>query len=105
VRLQDAPFLVAGVLGRSENGSQAWDWVVEHWDELTVRFPNNLLLRVFEALSGQTDVTLADSVHQFCAERALSIAGPRLDQILERLDINVKLAERVRGTLSEALAP
>ncbi|HEX4864254.1 MAG TPA: ERAP1-like C-terminal domain-containing protein, partial [Acidimicrobiales bacterium] len=103
VRLQDAPFLVAAVLARSESGAQAWAWVVEHWDELVVRFPNSLLLRVFEALSGQADPAMAASVHAFLDGRELVIAGPRLDQILERLDINVKLAQRLRGTLSEAV--
>jgi hypothetical protein len=105
VRLQDAPFLVAAVLGRPESGAQAWAWVVEHWDELVVRFPNSLLLRVFEALSGQTDAALAASVHAFFDGRRLAISGPRLDQILERLDINVRLAQRLRGTLSKAVAP
>ena len=105
VRLQDAPFLVAAVLGRPESGAQAWAWVVDHWDELVVRFPNSLLLRVFEALSGQTDAALAASVHEFLDGRELAISGPRLDQILERLDINVTLAERLGGTLSEAVAP
>jgi puromycin-sensitive aminopeptidase len=103
VRAQDGPFLVAGVLGRSDSGQQAWGWVVEHWDELLVRFPNPLLLRVFEALSGQADRRIAASIHEFCASRQLPIAGPRLDQILERLDINVALAERLRGTIAGAL--
>jgi hypothetical protein len=103
VRAQDGPFLVAGVLGRSDSGQQAWGWVVEHWDELLVRFPNPLLLRVFEALSGQADRRIAASIHEFCASRELPIAGPRLDQILERLDINVALAERLRGTIAGAL--
>lgn len=105
VRLQDAPFLIAGVLGRREGGAQAWAWVVEHWDELRVRFPNPLLLRVFEALSAQADGRLAEDVHRFCASHELNIAGPRLDQILERMDVNVKLADRLRGTLRAALAP
>ena len=105
VRLQDAPFLIAAVLGRSDSGAQAWAWVLEHWDVLVVRFPNSLLLRLFEALSGQTDAGVAASVHEFVAGRELAIAGPRLDQILERMDINVKLAERLRGTLAEAVAP
>jgi hypothetical protein len=104
VRAQDGPFLVAGVLGRPDAGAQAWNWVVAHWDDLSVRFPNPLLLRVFEALSGQTDATVAASVHEFCGSRDLAIAGPRLDQILERLDINVALAQRLGGTLAGALA-
>jgi puromycin-sensitive aminopeptidase len=104
VRSQDGPFLVAGVLGRPDSGGQAWDWVVSHWNELTVRFPNPLLLRVFESLSGQADPGVAASVHEFCESRELPIAGPRLNQILERLDVNVALAERMHGRLGEALA-
>ena len=105
VRTQDGPFLVAGVLGRPEGGAQAWAWVVQHWDGLAVRFPNSLLLRTFESLSGLADADVAASVQEFCATHDLPIAGPRLDQILERLDVNVALAGRLRGTLSEALAP
>ena len=105
VRAQDGPFLVAGVLGRPDSGAQAWAWVVRHWDELTVRFPNPLLLRVFEALAAQADAQVAASVHEFCSTHELPIAGPRLDQILERLDINVAMAARMRGRLRSALAP
>ncbi|HEX6394800.1 MAG TPA: M1 family aminopeptidase [Acidimicrobiales bacterium] len=105
VRAQDGPFLVAGVLGRPDSGAQAWAWVVRHWDELTVRFPNPLLLRVFESLAAQADAQVAASVHEFCSTHELPIAGPRLDQILERLDINVAMAARMRGTLRAAFAP
>jgi puromycin-sensitive aminopeptidase len=104
VRTQDAPFLVAGVMSNRAGGALAWEWVERHWDELRVRLPPGLIARIFEGITALVDPTVTAAVHAFAASHDLPMAGPRLDQLLERMDINVRLAARLRGTVGAALS-
>ena len=45
-----------------------------------------------EGIAALVDPAVADAVHAFAASHDLPMAGPRLDQLLERMDINVALA-------------
>ncbi len=103
VRTQDAPFLVAGVMANRAGGALAWAWVEDHWDQLRDRLPPGLIARIFEGITALVDPTVAESVHGFASSHDLPMAGPRLDQLLERMDINVRLAARLRGTMRAAL--
>ena len=104
VRSQDAPFLVAGVLSNRSGGPLAWEWVEQHWDTLCDRLPPSLVARVLDGITALVDPTVAARVHAFAASHELPMAGPRLDQLLERMDINVALGSRLRGSLATALA-
>ena len=105
VRSQDAPFLIAQVMGRREGTAIAWDWVERHWDEIVARFPSGLVARIFEGITSAVDPDVASAIHRFCETHDIPLAGPRMDQLLERMDVNVALAARLRGTLAESLAP
>jgi puromycin-sensitive aminopeptidase len=105
VRTQDAPFLVAGVMANRAGGALAWDWVELHWDQLRERLPANLVARIFEGVTSLVDPTVAAAVHAFAGGHDLPLAGPRVDQLLERMDINVALAARLSGTIQTALGP
>jgi puromycin-sensitive aminopeptidase len=104
VRTQDAPFLVAGVMSNRAGGGLAWEWVERHWDEIRDRLPPGLVARIFEGIASLVDPAVAAAVHAFAATHELPMAGPRVDQLLERMDINVALGARLRGTISTALA-
>ena len=103
VRAQDAPLLIASILAQPQAAALTWEWIVGNWQLVTSRFPQSLILRIFEALQSVSNSEVADRVHAFCRSTELSIAGPRLDQILERLDINVALADRLRGQIAGTL--
>jgi puromycin-sensitive aminopeptidase len=103
VRTQDAPFLVAGVMSNRAGGALAWHWVERHWDQLQERLPPSLVARVFEGITALVDPVVAQAVHAFAASHDLPLAGPRVDQLLERMDINVGLAGRLAGTISGAM--
>ena len=105
VRSQDAPFLIGAVLSQPSSTRTAWDWILAHWERVTSRFPPSLVLRIFESLQSVTDAEVSAEVHEFCSTRHLPMSGPRLNQILERLDINVALAARLRGRIGELLRP
>jgi puromycin-sensitive aminopeptidase len=102
VRAQDAPFLVASVLSR-RGQAEAWRWLESRWEDLSSRLPTNLVLRVVEAVTAFVDGELAAAVHRFCETHELGVTELRLAQILERMDLNVAVASRLRGTLAGAL--
>jgi hypothetical protein len=103
VRTQDAPFLIVGVMANRAGGRLAWQWVEGHWEELQERLPSSLSARIFEGVPSLVDPDVATAVHAFAASHELPLAGPRVDQLLERMDINVALAVRLAGTLAGAL--
>ncbi len=103
VRSQDAPFLVAGVMSNRAGGPLAWHWVEENWAYLQERLPPSLVARIFEGITALVDPTVAQAVHAFAAAHDLPLAGPRVDQLLERMDINVALAGRLGQAIHLAL--
>ena len=100
VRTQDAPSLISAVMRNRHGGVTAWEWLEGHWAELGSRFPANQLARAFEGITSVVDPGLAAAIHRFCTANEVPLVGPRLDQVLERMDINVGLARRLRGTLT-----
>jgi aminopeptidase N len=104
VRTQDAPFVVATAMSHPGHGPQTWRWVEAHWESVSTRYPNNLLVRALEGITYLADGEVAADVREFCGRQGIPSAGPRLDQLLERMDITVALAARLRGTLADALA-
>lgn len=103
VRTQDGPFLVAEVMSNPVGGALAWAWVEEHWERLRERFPAALMARLLEGVTALVDPAVAESMHTFAASHDLPMAGPRLNQVLERMDINVALSTRLQGTIGNAL--
>ncbi|HET6964338.1 MAG TPA: M1 family aminopeptidase [Acidimicrobiales bacterium] len=104
VRSQDAPFVIAGVLSRRGAAVQSWRWVEDNWARIAERFPPTLLVRVLEATAAFVEPELAERVHAFCRETELAISAVRVQQILERMDVHVALAGRLRGHMAAALS-
>jgi puromycin-sensitive aminopeptidase len=105
IRSQDAPFVVAALLGQRGAAGLVWDWIESNWDRLASRFPPGLLIRTLEATTAVVDDRLAARIHLFCERTDLPISTIRVAQILERMDINVALAGRLRGHIAAALGP
>ena len=103
VRSQDAPLFIAMVLAQRAATPIAWQWIVDNWALIVKRTPPALILRIFDALRSVSNAEVAGGVEEFCNSVTLPVRGPRLDQILERLGINVTLAERLRGEIAPAL--
>jgi puromycin-sensitive aminopeptidase len=103
VRTQDAPFLIPAVMRNQTGTAVAWEWLEQHWTELGSRFPDSQLARAFEGIPSVVEPGLASAVRRFCSTHEVPQAGPRLDQLLERMDINVGLAGRLQGSLAGVL--
>jgi puromycin-sensitive aminopeptidase len=104
VRNQDGPFLVGSIMASRNGSALAWHWLEAHWDAVVERFPNNLLIRMLEGITGLVDPALARRAHAFLEARDAPIGGPRLDQLEERMDVNVALGQRIGPILASALA-
>lgn len=104
VRNQDGPFLVGSILASRTGAAPGWAWIEAHWDDIIERFPSNLLIRLLEGITALVDPALAGRARQFLATHQAPIGGPRLDQVLERMDINVALGQRIGPDIGAILA-
>jgi puromycin-sensitive aminopeptidase len=103
VRSQDAGFLIAFVMANRAGGRLAWEWLERRWPEVQARIPAGLVARIFESIIALVDPELAVRVHRFLETHEIPQAGPRIDQLAERMDINVALAARLRESIAGAL--
>ena len=103
VRTQNAPFLISILLANRAGGPLAWRFVVENWDRLIERLPQNSIVRSLEGLTALCTSAQAAEIHAFFEEHPIRSGQRTLEQILERLDVNVAFANRERERVVESL--
>jgi puromycin-sensitive aminopeptidase len=111
IRSQNAPYLIASMLSNRPIALTSWLFVVEHFDEIVDRFPSNSIHRIFEGTTGLAEVDGSgvplhrDSVRAFVGAHIDSGHRRLAAQSLERLEVNVRFAQRLIGySLPAALA-
>ena len=110
IRSQDAPYLLTVMLGQRAIGPVTWQFVSTHIDELEARYPDNSIHRMFEGLAGLAELgddgepVYLDAVRSFVADRYSGGRRRLLDQIVEHLEVNLRLATSVRTTLHDLLS-
>jgi puromycin-sensitive aminopeptidase len=105
VRTQNAPFLLQSLLANRVTGPVIWRRVTDDWDALVNKFPANILPRMLDGVRGLcTPPALADEVTEFVVGHPLASGGRTVEQILERLAVNVAFGEREGSTLAANLA-
>ncbi len=105
VRSQDAPYLLAGVLGRRAGAGAAWDAIELHWDEMLRRWPQNTMHRVLEQLPALVAAG-DDVVHRASAwldSHPVTRGELKVRQSRERLHVNQGFKARAGGQLRAAL--
>ena len=106
IRSQDAPYLLGSMLRNREIGAATWTFISTRFDELVERFPQNSIHRMLEGISAlaqldaQAEPTFAHDVEKFCDANIVGAQRRLVDQSLERLAINVGLAQRLAEELS-----
>jgi puromycin-sensitive aminopeptidase len=103
VRSQDAPSVISIVLGSRAGSDLAWAWLTDRWAEISDRLPGNMLVRVLEGITAQVGDGRPAEVNAWIDRTELPIGGPRLAQLLERLEINVALRSRVGDRIAAAV--
>ncbi|HUI03281.1 MAG TPA: M1 family aminopeptidase, partial [Acidimicrobiales bacterium] len=102
VRTQNAPFLIHMLLSGRENGPATWMRVRDHWDDMVARLPSNILPRMLDGLKLQCrDAAAAAEIRSFVDAHPLPIGARTVEQVLERLDVNVTFA----GALAAEATP
>ncbi len=105
VRTQDAPYLVAGVLGRREGCALAWQVIEANWDHMTAHWPPSSFHRMLEllpALAGAGGDWPARATAWLDSHPVLR-GERKVAQARERLGINLALRQRVAGQLATVL--
>jgi puromycin-sensitive aminopeptidase len=104
VRTQNAPFLLQALLANRVTGPGIWTRVTEQWDTLIERFPANTLPRMLEGVRALcSPASLAEDVTRFVESHPLPAGGKTVEQILERLAVNVAFATREAPGLAATL--
>jgi hypothetical protein len=104
VRTQNAPFVLQLLVANRTTGPAAWTRVTKEWDTLVATFPSNILPRMLDGVRGLcTPPELAEQVTSFVETHPLAAGGRTVDQILERLAINVAFGQREGSGLAAVL--
>ncbi|HEV3132708.1 MAG TPA: M1 family metallopeptidase [Acidimicrobiales bacterium] len=108
VRTQNAPFVLQSLVANRVTGPTAWQRITDDWDAVVAKFPSNILPRMLEGVRGLcAPPELAARVTDFVEAHPLPAGGKTVEQILERLAVNVAFGERegrsLAATLAEAL--
>ena len=103
VRTQDAPYLLAQMLGSPDHGSAAWAFIRDNWATIIDRFPSNGIPRMLEGFVTLSTPADADDITAFFAPGAghdLPQGAKQLTQHLERLKVSCGLRVRAAGNLA-----
>jgi puromycin-sensitive aminopeptidase len=104
VRTQNAPFLLQLLVANRVTGPLMWTRVTEEWDTLVAKFPSNILPRMLDGVRGLcSSPKLAGEVTAFVESHPLPAGGRTVEQILERLAVNVAFGEQEGPGLAAVL--
>jgi puromycin-sensitive aminopeptidase len=104
VRTQDGLFLLRRALANRHATDVVWAFIVDHWDELSTRFPSAAVPRLLDGIRGITDRALAGEVVAFLQEHPVPQGATVVRQHVERMWVSVAVAERAPSQLAAALA-
>jgi hypothetical protein len=105
VRTQNAPFVLQSLVANRTTGPATWERITEEWDALVAKFPANILPRMLDGVRVLCDPPeLADRVTAFVETHPLPSGGKTVEQILERLAVNVAFGQRQGAGLAETLS-
>jgi puromycin-sensitive aminopeptidase len=105
VRTQNAPFVLQLLVTNRLTGPTSWERITTDWDSLVERFPANILPRMLDGVRTLCRTPeQAQAVAAFVKSHPLAAGGKTVEQILERLDVNVAFGQRVGSGLPEILA-
>jgi puromycin-sensitive aminopeptidase len=94
VRTQNAAFLLRVLLMNRAGGQAAWRFVRQNWETINERLPTNSIVRMLDGIRTLTQPEVANDVFGFFAEHQVPQGAKTLAQHLEKLLVNVTLAQR-----------
>ncbi len=104
VRTQNAPFVLQALVANRTAGPESWRRITEEWDTLVAKFPSNILPRMLDGVRTLcSPPELAGEVTAFVEAHPLAAGGRTVEQILERLSVNVAFGQREGAGLAATL--
>jgi aminopeptidase N len=104
VRTQNAPFVLQLLVANRAVGPASWHRITEEWDRLVAKFPSNILPRMLDGVRALcAPPELAAEATAFVQAHPLPTGGRTVDQILERLAVNVAFGVREGPGLAAVL--
>jgi len=104
-RTQNGPFLIQQMLGHRSNGPATWARLTSQWDTLVELFPANIFPRMLDAVQRLCrQAALADEVRSFLADHPVPSGQRSVAQAVERLGVNVTVAQRLSGAMAGELS-
>jgi puromycin-sensitive aminopeptidase len=103
IRTQDAPFILAGIIGTEHAGETAWDFMRDNWAKIVATYPDNAVPRMVSACSALDTPELQAEVVDFFAKNKVKEGDMAVAQMIERLSVNVGLREAETAKLTSYL--
>jgi puromycin-sensitive aminopeptidase len=103
IRTQDAPFILAGIIGTEHAGEAAWDFMRDNWTKIVATYPDNAVPRMVSACSALDTAELQAEVVDFFAKNKVKEGDMAVAQMIERLSVNVGLRETETPKLTSYL--
>jgi aminopeptidase N/puromycin-sensitive aminopeptidase len=100
VRNQDAPHLIAGVLGNPENQNAAWSWIKAHWADVEKKITMSSGGEIVAATRSFCDTAMRDDVQQFFTEHKVPSAERTLKQAAEVVNACISYRSHQQGNLA-----
>jgi puromycin-sensitive aminopeptidase len=104
VRSQDALFLLRRALANRSARTEVWGFITSRWEEITTRFPSSTVPRLIEGIRPIDDRALATEVAAFLDAHPPAQGATLVRQHRERMWVSVRLADRLRAELADALS-
>jgi puromycin-sensitive aminopeptidase len=103
VRTQDAPYLLAYALMNRDQGTKAWQFIRDNWDEMVKAYPDNSIVRMAGGVRSLNTPELAAEIEEFFKSHKVPTGELTMQQHLEKLRVNVALRQRESAKLAAAL--
>ncbi len=103
VRAQDAPSLLATVLGNQAGAKLAWQYIKDNFPAMQARYAELAMARMCGSLSHLDTPEQASDVRAFFATHKVRAGESAVRQMLEQLQINERLRTREAQELPAAL--
>jgi len=104
IRTQDAPFVLAYSVVNRDLGHRAWEFLKANWDDLTMRFPTTLWVRMADGVRFLTEPGDPADAAAFFEDHPIPQSAKSLQQILERQRVMTALRERAEPELAAYFA-
>src|SRR4029077_15906284 len=100
VRNQDAPHLIAAVVGNADNQKIAWEWVKAHWPAVEKKSTMSSGPEIVSATRKFCSAEMRDDVQNFFSEHKVASAERILRQAFEDSNTCVKMRPRLQTELA-----